>query len=83
MRVRREIWMLIGILVVGAVLRGTYLRTIIHLPDFTAPGVDAGYHDYWARALITGKWTPPIPYADPLIQRLHTSDRPDIRTSLP
>lgn len=68
MHIKREIWILIGILAVGALLRGLYLSELVHYPDFSAPGVDAGYHDYWARALLTGKWTPPVQYADPLIR---------------
>lgn len=68
MRVRGEIWILIVILAIGALLRGLYLAEIVHSPGFSAPQVDAGYHDYWARALITGKWNPPPPFHDPLIR---------------
>ena len=31
--------------------------------------LDALYHDYWARALVTGDWTPPPGQIDPEIQR--------------
>ena len=68
MRFSRETIILIFILAVGALLRGFYLSEFARHPDFAHPSVDAGYHDYWARALVTGRWTPPEPYDDPLIR---------------
>jgi tetratricopeptide (TPR) repeat protein len=44
------------------------LHEIIDAPDFSSPAVDAGFHDYWARGLVSGDWTPPDGYSDPKIQ---------------
>ncbi|MCK4661070.1 MAG: tetratricopeptide repeat protein [Phycisphaerae bacterium] len=57
-----------GILLVGLLLRGLYLGEITRSPDFTSPGVDAGFHDYWARAMVTDDWMPPAAEADPQIR---------------
>lgn len=65
---RSELLILIAILLLGAALRGIYLSEIARSPDFKYPGIDAHYHDYWARALATGEWSPPTPYADPMIR---------------
>ncbi len=51
------VWLvLVGILLSGAVLRVSYLREIVKSPSFSHPQIDAGYHDYWARALAGGDW---------------------------
>lgn len=50
---------LAGILLLGLALRISYLREIVHSPDFASPLVDAAYHDYWARALATSDWSIP------------------------
>jgi 4-amino-4-deoxy-L-arabinose transferase-like glycosyltransferase len=63
-----EIIILAAILVLGAGLRGLYLAEIVKQPDFANPGIDASYHDYWARALITGDWSKPKLYPDPMIE---------------
>lgn len=65
---RRELFILAAILAAGLGLRIGYLCELVHTPDFADPVVDPEYHDYWARALVTGDWTPP-PHAsgDPLI----------------
>ncbi len=55
---------LAGILLVGLVLRISYLREHVHSPDFSLPQVDAGYYDYWARAMVTGDWTVPKNLSD-------------------
>lgn len=55
---------LAGILLVGLVLRISYLREHVHSPDFSLPQVDAGYYDYWARAMATGNWTVPENLSD-------------------
>lgn len=44
------------VLLVGALVRAAYLAENRRNPDFEYPAVDAGYHDYWARALATGDW---------------------------
>ncbi len=56
-------------------LRWAYLAEVRHEPDFRLPGIDAKYHDYWARALVSGDWTPPEGKPDPEIQR-HPYFRP-------
>ncbi len=63
----RERWLLAAILAVGFLLRLTYLLEVTRAPDFTAPQFEAQYHDYWARALVTGDWTPPAGVTDPEI----------------
>jgi len=55
---------LAGILLVGLVLRISYLREHVHSPDFSLPQVDAGYYDYWARAIVSGDWTVPRNLSD-------------------
>jgi len=53
---RGEWLVLAGILLVGLSLRAAYLGEIVRGPDFDSPGVDAGFHDYWARGLAFGDW---------------------------
>ncbi|MEE8525631.1 MAG: glycosyltransferase family 39 protein, partial [Thermoanaerobaculia bacterium] len=65
---RRERWALALIVVLGAGLRLAYLVEIRDAPDFAKPGRDALYHDYWARAMLSGDWTPPPGKADPEIR---------------
>lgn len=65
---RSSIYWLIGILVVSAVLRIVYLQEVRQAPDFSAPEVDAGFHDYWARGLAFGDWSLPEVKADPEIR---------------
>lgn len=47
------------ILLFGLVLRAGYLAELRTTPDFAAPLADAAFHDYWAKALISGDWTGP------------------------
>jgi len=58
---------LITVLVLGAVLRIAYLTELVRAPDFAAPVADGAFHDYWARGLATGDWTPPEGKVDPQI----------------
>ncbi|MEE8526848.1 MAG: glycosyltransferase family 39 protein [Thermoanaerobaculia bacterium] len=60
-------WLLGLVLAVGFVLRLTYLLEVRQAPDFDAPQFESQYHDYWARALVTGDWTPPAGVTDPEI----------------
>ncbi len=62
---------LAGILLFGLTLRVSYLREIMHNPAFSFPQIDAGYHDYWARALVTGDWEIPE----------YINNDPEIRTN--
>lgn len=57
MKRRLELLVLLIILFLGGALRGCYLDELSRNPEFEHPVVDAGYHDYWARALATGDWT--------------------------
>lgn len=56
-----------GIVFVGLVLRLLYMREVMQAPDFAVPLTDAAYKDYWARALLSGDWTPPPGIPDPEI----------------
>lgn len=55
-------------LVVGALLRLGYLAVLMQAPDFAAPVLDPQFNDYWARAIVTGDWTPPAHAADPRVR---------------
>ena len=57
-----------AVVLLAAVLRLLYFQDIRTRPDFSHPGLDAGYHDYWARGLAFGQWTPPPDQADPQIR---------------
>ena len=62
---------LAAIVLLGLGLRASYLREIVHAPDFSLPQVDAGFYDYWARGLATGDWTVPenlSDFPDPHVQ---------------
>jgi len=69
MKRSREMWILAVILLVGALLRGLYLAETARNLSFYLPGVDAGYHDFWARGLVTGQWASNL-YGDPEIQKM-------------
>ncbi|MEN6627432.1 MAG: tetratricopeptide repeat protein [Candidatus Sumerlaeia bacterium] len=72
---RRE-WLLLGaILLAAAALRVSYLRELIADRAMLVPVVDAIFHDYWARALVTGNWTPAGGFGDPMIP-LHPFAKP-------
>lgn len=68
MKRRTEITILVAILVMGALVRALYLSEMVHNIAFRNPGVDAGFHDYWARGIVTDDWTPPYGMADPKIR---------------
>ncbi|MBN1674105.1 MAG: tetratricopeptide repeat protein [Kiritimatiellae bacterium] len=72
---KRDLYILGGILLVGVLLRAFYLAELARSPHFEQPLVDAGFHDYWARGLVTGQWQPPGSNEDPLI-RAHPYLRP-------
>lgn len=59
-----------GIIALGLLVRLAYLSFNVHAPDFASPVLDPQLNDYWARAMVTGNWTPP-PHAD----------NPEIRTT--
>lgn len=56
------------ILLTAAGVRVAWLQHLRQAPDFTAPVLDPQLNDYWARALVTGDWTPPPGANDPLIR---------------
>lgn len=64
---RAQYAILAAILLAGLLLRGAYLAEILGEPDFAHPAMDPLYNDYWARGIVTGDWTPPEGYPDPLI----------------
>jgi len=69
-RPARAAWewaLLLVILAVGVGLRVAYLQELAREPDFAAPALDPQFHDYWARALVSGDWTPPAGMPDPKI----------------
>ena len=53
-------WLVLGaILLAGLCLRACYLREVVDAPDFARPTKDPQFKDYWARAMVSGDWTPP------------------------
>ena len=72
----KRVYFYLGIIILaGLFLRIFYLLEYIDSPDYGAPAVDAAYHDYWARGLVTGKWTVPDSAVDPQVYR-HPFYRP-------
>jgi Flp pilus assembly protein TadD/MFS family permease len=67
---RRDWLILAAILLCGLLLRAAYLRELIHAPDFSVPRGDMAFHDYWARAIVTGDWKPPPGAEDPRIREV-------------
>jgi tetratricopeptide (TPR) repeat protein len=65
---RRELVALAVVLVAGMAVRGVYWHALRATPDYAAPLADAAFHDYWARALVTGDWTPPAGEPDPQVR---------------
>ena len=63
-----ELLALAAIILIGLFLRGSYLSEIVESPDFTAPTIDAAYHDYWASGLVSGDWFRPEGINDPEIK---------------
>ena len=64
-RVQQGFWL---ILFLAVIIRLLYFFNIYDHPDFRHPGLDAGYHDYWARGIAFDQWTPPDGQTDPLIR---------------
>jgi tetratricopeptide (TPR) repeat protein len=61
-------WIVLGgILLFGLVLRLGYLNELASSPAFEHPAFDAEFHDYWARCLVSGDWSPPQFHNDPRI----------------
>lgn len=64
---RREWIALAIILALSALPRIVYLRHFLDDRAMLVPVVDAVFHDYWARALVTGDWFPGLEWRNPLI----------------
>jgi tetratricopeptide (TPR) repeat protein len=64
----RDALILAAILGAGMLLRAVYLRELVREPAFAFPARDGGFHDYWARALAFGEWTPKYGQPDPHIR---------------
>ena len=56
------------ILLTATGVRVAWLQHLRQAPDFAAPVLDPQLNDYWARALVTGDWTPPPGANDPMIR---------------
>jgi tetratricopeptide (TPR) repeat protein len=70
-RIARREWVVLAlILLLGLLLRGAYLLEQRDAPDFASPIADAMFHDYWARGLVTGNWTPPAGADDPRLNEV-------------
>ncbi len=65
-----ELYLLIAILGVGAILRGIYLYQIANGPTFNFPSLDAAFYDHWARGLAFGDWAIPKGAGNPNIGEL-------------
>lgn len=68
---RESRWVLVALVVIlalGGTLRGFYLAQFSRTPDFALPFADADFHNYWARGLAFGNWTPPPYEVDPHIR---------------
>jgi len=65
---KTNIIILIGIILAGAALRVAYLSELYDEPIFRHPEIDALYHNYWAKGLVSGNWAPPLDHDYPAIQ---------------
>jgi tetratricopeptide (TPR) repeat protein len=59
---------LAAIILVAIFLRAAYLVEILDAPDFDLPLADAAFKDYWARAMLSGDFTPLPGTPDPEIE---------------
>ncbi len=66
---------LTAVMVAAALVRVIWFWSLAASPDFRSPVLDPQLNDYWARALVTGDWTPPAGAEDPEI-RAHSYGRP-------
>lgn len=60
---------LLIVVVVGVSLRAAYLVEHLQSPFYSQLQIDELYHDYWARGLVTGNWTPPLDHDHPHIEK--------------
>ncbi len=66
---KRFLIALFCLVALGGILRFAYFEHAAEQPDFVAPGLDPQLNDYWARALVTDEWTPPVHRDDPEIRQ--------------
>ena len=66
-----------AIFALALTLRLLYLGDVAALPDFDTPAVDAAYHDYWARGIVTGEW--PVPGGQIVAERPQIAEHPFFR----
>ena len=64
---KQLIWIFL-ILLIGLGVRLIYLSDAIQNPDFSAPLHDAEFKDYWARAILSGDYTPPRNEGNPFME---------------
>jgi len=64
-RWRRDAIALGALMLLGGALRILHITEVTRAPDYRHPVVDAATHDYWARGLAFGEWTPPAGQPDP------------------
>ncbi|MBP8128304.1 MAG: hypothetical protein KA184_01900, partial [Candidatus Hydrogenedentes bacterium] len=61
----REKVLIVCIFLMALALRAGYLVELRQSPDFDSPVLDPQLNDYWARAMVSGDWTPPAHAPDP------------------
>ncbi|MEN6627434.1 MAG: tetratricopeptide repeat protein [Candidatus Sumerlaeia bacterium] len=64
---RREWAALAAVLAVALGLRLAYFHAFVADPSLRQPVVDAVFHDYWARGLVTGDWSTGGNFPNPMI----------------
>ncbi len=66
--INKQIIGILLILLIGLGIRVAYLSDAIQNPDFSAPLHDAEFKDYWARAILSGDYTPPRNEGNPFME---------------
>ena len=61
-------WLLAALLTAALAIRILYAMEFVQRPEYRQLTFDALYHDYWAKAWVTGNWTPPDLQANPEIE---------------
>ena len=65
---KSHICFLIVAVAIALLFRIAYLTEIYDDPVFRHPEIDALYHNYWGKGLVTGNWIPPLDHDYPAIQ---------------
>lgn len=66
---KSELILIVVILAVGFIFRIGYLWELEHSKKLSFLGGDADFHNYWARALVSGNWNVPESCDDPQIYK--------------